>query len=1336
MIKRNFIRCICIAFILFFASASNIVYAKDEAKNAKDYETAEGICTGDKLRSLNPTKYQENCEKAGCSYDSINLSCHATKCSYGMCDDNGYKYCAKNKLSKECTNKMTCEEYGGSCVDFDDYDNDCKKQFNYCNKGTIQENVDVNNKQGICSILFRNWDKQISSVFSTDDIGELQNMTCNGLKGQQYEICAYRSYGAATCKQVYQALCKTYNDSSETGCVGEHKFSYPIPINNGQGTIFQCACETGYNEVGGKCVKSGGGGGTSKCPENFNYVANGYKFDDDTNTYSVEPGCTNNSCVKADCDLSANPFDRDVKKYYNPKLKIFNGEIGIQLYEKAYMYTGKCNGKDTDVYCIDPSAAYHDNGAGYVCNAALNEEGETDEGFIKIYQLAIDKYKDDMSIIASPLSNGTTEKMKNEYAGIHMALRYWTFYGGLGVYSDSNEYIANAFSGTSQDIMNREIPVIRQYKNWKFRTLYNGSYFVAKGALNETQGYKDAVEFFTKAASDKNIWKNPLEFELISRSADKKTATIRLSNIQELKDTRYTNWNFVKNITCTDNCTIISGIDSNIDYLRDGYDYVDFTVSINNIGQSFTVMTNYYDRRDAKNIIIATSSKSKSDYQRLLFIASEPRDFKYDKTFNPNDNTCFIGGGVYYGKDGKALGSGVDARDRYLAQCCNSTTSSYRSQFCSFSYNKNINICKDINEWNNWINNGCPAACNPTNTTDKCAPTDYGTKDIIISDLTDKNGSLYTNDGSTDKYCYACAYSGDLTGKTDAFLVPDDNPYCAIYCVKDYKFTVPTNLGVNGDLKYGRYLSIGIGATGTQTCFTGEINTRKFKEDYKNAIDAADAAIKEYAKWKNVDVDKLNCTDEKLTCSKDDNWSCDDGGGDYYNCGFDSTNKWCNCMSRSTGNPVLQVKATQTQTGCSKNYTAYHITVNGVNFGSGNQSCDTSNCNTSDGTCDNVKKKVQDTIDEKYQNMINAAKNVNDIIAKYNSCSTFNQNFDFNPKIEFSYEESQYMSLLGDQNYLVGNPQTTDSSTEYYDSIGECSFINKNGKTTDSCVTHNNTRYVLNNETGLYEKKYDQDINCNVYVKTTETKYAALTPVASWCTKIGSGAAVLSGGGNSCGLNYRNIGNVYPLGRNCGKDKNDYRYGLKISNLGNVETVLSTVSGTGINNNLQYACDYHVNNKSCEGCESLYYYRSVSLNDLFTKVKEFHDMSNGDKTITNKVNGQDKKGGNRIIYDYTWSSSKGQDTKKAIEELGEGAYTKDHLQYSYELTPAGMKVIREYNDKVETIEAGGYGDFNLKCNGYNCISDFLNDIENKKYQGVISLKRYTDFTPYNGKPWK
>ncbi len=122
-------------------------------------------------------------------------------------------------------------------------------------------------------------------------------------------------------------------------------------------------------------------------------------------------------------------------------------------------------------------------------------------------------------------------------------------------------------------------------------------------------------------------------------------------------------------------------------------------------------------------------------------------------------------------------------------------------------------------------------------------------------------------------------------------------------------------------------------------------------------------------------------------------------------------------------------------------------------------------------------------------------------------------------------------------------------------------------------------------------------------------------------------------------------------------------------------------------------CPFVCQNCIFDGQEMAYYYRTVSINNLFPSERE---------------------------YGPNWNNEKGEYTKSKVQESGEETYREP--EYSYTITANQMKRIREFNESVS-----GYlntqmpdGSDALECfdlNGYEniyCISAFL-DTEGNTY---------------------
>jgi len=133
-------------------------------------------------------------------------------------------------------------------------------------------------------------------------------------------------------------------------------------------------------------------------------------------------------------------------------------------------------------------------------------------------------------------------------------------------------------------------------------------------------------------------------------------------------------------------------------------------------------------------------------------------------------------------------------------------------------------------------------------------------------------------------------------------------------------------------------------------------------------------------------------------------------------------------------------------------------------------------------------------------------------------------------------------------------------------------------------------------------------------------------------------------------------------------------------------------------------CPYVCQNCVFDGSEMTYYYRTVSINNLFP---------------------------NNRSYGPNWNNSKGTYTKKLVENEGDEAYKEP--EYSYTITANQMKNIRKFNDQV-----GGYlntqmpnGENALSCfdkSGYQniyCTSTFLNTSGNTYFTQNVRNDQWT-----------
>ena len=618
--------------------------------------------------------------------------------------------------------------------------------------------------------------------------------------------------------------------------------------------------------------------------------------------------------------------------------------------------------------------------------------------------------------------------------------------------------------------------------------------------------------------------------------------------------------------------------------------------------------------------------------------------------------------------------------------------------------------------------------------------------DVVISDLTEASkAGLGIRYSTSDNYCLSCIGNGDLDSSGTPYY-HEQKQYCDVYCFEEYKFNVPKHLGVNGSLKYGRYLELSVPANAKRICYTDTntpIKTEQFRQDVnnlRNTINQEINVLNQYiADYNNAVANKNNFSSSQsgvcTTTSTSQVHSCPYGTS-HGKCGNDceectqAVNGACvasRCISSTLENVTTTVN-------CSGNPTYTSYSWNGKTSNDGR--CD--GCNAINGSRENVIKQFEDQKNAQKAKVDGLVRQYNAMIESYKSCYNVSGdaciNGDNGPYIEYTYEESYYMGLLGTNNTLKGNWSSTSQKTTYHDtvntSLSNCTYSD-NGQSSPTMADLGVREFRETNGTYVMQSG-PINVPINKYVYYSENKSATLKPTATWYTKIGNGTATLK---NEANTTY--LGNVLPISRICLDSKETFKYEFKFKNLGQepgsctlgrLNRAIGTLNSTYINTDSKYVCYYDISNKGCEGCETTYFFRPVSLNDVFPKSgKGIEEASKYDSDYRPDTSVKQAKLTNERGAAPNWTTEKGKQTQKNIENLGDNTYTKEHLEYSYTITPAGMKQIRSYNsDKT-------YGDFTLTCNDQgDCTSTFLNEIEQNKYSGVKqnkrdpNLERFTD----------
>lgn len=671
-----------------------------------------------------------------------------------------------------------------------------------------------------------------------------------------------------------------------------------------------------------------------------------------------------------------------------------------------------------------------------------------------------------------------------------------------------------------------------------------------------------------------------------------------------------------------------------------------------------------------------------------------------------------------------------------------------------------------------------------------------GTTTGVISDINEGDASCSSSSSKPNQIKKCVLGKTDSTSASyEATNEISGNSYCKVYCKEKYNFVLPTAKMTTS----GGYFKLNTTVTGTRDCYVASadnsqlpIDETKFNNDLVAAQHALIDAWNEYNHWKvaasiSSKVEETHSVHEAHTYSCNCSTSCDESG-----CSTSCDTCDCSGVERST---TIYSKEWS--------YTVYDYNGNAStksdSYTSGTRAnCYHNSCTGESGT--NRDSEHRSNRDSALRTLKQKAQALNNIIAMYNSCtgvisntnyasslteattsstaqSTWNNDMQFNPVVEFWYNQD-YLKNVSDLNSdwakFTNLTDESDTSKNTYctgdinDSY-ECTTGTSSKEPTKSvqiltCAENNcswksynisSAKWITKSKTksGTYQTSQNfstytpygtikTDSNGNKYLYTT-------LPEGSWpislITKTGvfpfkfrfsdigqSNSSTELGrlsDSNESGKNtVVNAYNNLPSGLKCGGESNAYTDGGYVCNY------LNNCTG-----NCDFSCDpndpTHCTFNTCDngkcvvkctncifdGNKTTYGYRTVSLNNLFP-------------------NGISGRG-------YNWSgegisNQKSSDTKKEIEEAGDSIY--ETPQYSYTLTPSNMKNIRDYNDDAgsftnSTVPSkysvkSNINDSSIYCesvsyNGVtynvNCKSSFLDLIETTGKKFATQNERVT-----------
>lgn len=639
----------------------------------------------------------------------------------------------------------------------------------------------------------------------------------------------------------------------------------------------------------------------------------------------------------------------------------------------------------------------------------------------------------------------------------------------------------------------------------------------------------------------------------------------------------------------------------------------------------------------------------------------------------PSHKTCSSENGVYYGVSGNVVTALV-----FYDECCESglLTEEEYDLYCPCGK-------PDIS----FIGN-----CSEFNTANEV--TNY------VKDTRD-NAHLKTclfNNASTDA-------AGNTVRMSDQTTIVN-NPYCKVGCVEEYEFTLPNAQYTTS----GGYFSLSSAITGKRTCYVNAsdsgkfngIDHEKFVSDLFEASKALAEAQSTYNKLKkateSIDKDTRGCAHNVIYFNNEYTYTA-------YTATRNGNNIGVSPRSETVG------KDTWTDGKTSDNPCTAHDNPDG--------SCSEHTCsnNGTNGTEAGLKSSILsgNTLEHYAAVVTAAAAKIQTIIKQYDDCTHgWENNFVFNPVTEFEYDEP-YQNMSGFNNKFEKMGESSTASTGFCSGdVGDTYTCNGGDSTyAQTYVTCSNGSCSITSS----------PVSNSIYVKreksTTATyqpknKFGVYTPIGTIKLNEDTGLYTVLCKEENC----------LPVSLNAKTGVFNYKF--KFSNVGQYND--SNANGRlmgGTNNvfdavNIEagYVCQYVNNCPECDytcvgdkcdidpdpscpdcpyvcqncvfdGSEMTYYYRTVSINNLFPNSRS---------------------------YGPNWSNDKGSYTKKLVEQEGDEVY-KDP-EYSYTISANQMKRIREFNDSV-----GGYLNTQMP-NGENALSCF----DKGGYRNIYCTSTFLDTT--------
>ncbi|MCI8467058.1 MAG: hypothetical protein HFI08_02550 [Bacilli bacterium] len=656
---------------------------------------------------------------------------------------------------------------------------------------------------------------------------------------------------------------------------------------------------------------------------------------------------------------------------------------------------------------------------------------------------------------------------------------------------------------------------------------------------------------------------------------------------------------------------------------------------------------------------------------------------EYNHYCENDRKVCKHEGDTYYCKNGETCNS-----DKYFEECCDQIDpdSDDYKKYCSCG-NADIEFIGACTEFNS-------------------------TNENLVNHVAD-----VPNDAKL-KYCLFNPSSKDKAN--NAYQMTDqttvvNNPYCKVSCIEKFEFILPNSQYTVS----GSYFTLQTKIEGVRKCYVNGqstyegIDKEKFLQDLLNASKQLAAAQSEYNK---VAQGIANITSEEKGCEPNTIY-------------FNNAYTYKSCEATRNGDNI--------SLSCKDVNVSQSTWTDGEKSGTHSCGPDGGTCcsnDGSDGTYEGIKSDILgsgNSLDSYKSKITQYTNEVNKILQQYDDCTNgWKNQFNFDPLVQFEYDEP-YQTMQGFNNKFEQVDKSTLEESTYCNGVGDnyaCS--SKDYKTYEQsyvvCSGEDNASCAVSTKTlssSLYHVKTEK-------VEATykpKNQFSIYTPAGTIALDRGNYVLYtgLCGGSQEClpiALNthtgvfnfkfrYSQIGQFNDnnqVGRLVGEGKSVYSAVSSQKEAGYVCHYVNNCPDcdytcVGDNCTIEEDCDgectYVCQNCIFDGENSTFYYRTVSINNLFPNSRE---------------------------YGPNWNNVKGNYTKKVVEEKGESVY--ETPEYSYTINAQQMNRIREFNKSV-----GDYlntkmpnGDDSLIChdlssNGKNypniyCLSAFLDTAGNTYFK--------------------